>query len=162
MDLKQIIKDVPNFPIDGIIYKDIQPLLADNEAFTYAVKQMIKACRTIPDYYIGIESRGFIFAAAMALNTGAGFRMVRKPGKLPGKTKSLDYDLEYGSDTLEIQPVEQLDFKSAIIVDDVYATGGTMEAAKKLVLSAGYVLRGEVTLIDLGLKENECHSVIYY
>lgn len=157
MDLKSYIKDVPDHPKKGILFRDIQPLLADNTAFNYAVRNMLFECKHIPDYFIGIESRGFIFASAMALISGAGFKMIRKAGKLPPHNiQSIDYNLEYGSAVIELENKVTGNInenKTAIIVDDVYATGGTMDAARKLALKCGYTLYDSICLLDIGLTE---------
>ena len=157
MDLKSYIKDVPNYPKEGILFRDIQPLLADNTALNYAVRNMLFQCKHIPDYFIGIESRGFIFAASMAMISGAGFKMIRKAGKLPpNNLERIEYDLEYGSAVIELEKKVTANIserKTAIIVDDVYATGGTMEAARTLALKCGYDLYNSVCLLDIGLTQ---------
>jgi len=154
MQLKSYIKEVKDFPIEGIIFRDIQPLLADRNAFNHAIRNMLFSCGHIPDYFIGVESRGFMFAGAMAMQAGCGFKMLRKAGKLPpGNTKTLDYELEYGTASIELEELPENSHKTAVIVDDVYATGGTMEAARKLALSCGYALFDSVCLIDIGLTE---------
>lgn len=163
MHLKSYIKEIEDFPKTGILFRDIQPLLADNTAFNYAVRNMLFECKQIPDYFIGIESRGFIFAASMALISGAGFKMIRKAGKLPpNNVQTVEYDLEYGSAVIQLENKVTDDVnahKTAVVVDDVYATGGTMEAARKLALKCGYALHDSLCLIDIGLtkpKETKC------
>lgn len=154
--MKSYIKNIPNYPKPGITYRDIQPLLADRDAYNKAVRNMLFKLKKIPDYFIGIESRGFIFASAMAMQSGSGLRLIRKQGKLPpGNLITVTYDTEYSTDTLQIDKVlNSNDHKTAIIVDDVFATGGTMEAAKELTLKAGYVLIGTICLIDIGINKN--------
>ena len=160
MELEEYIKDINDFPIEGVTFRDIQPLLGDRNAFNYAIRNMLFTCRYIPDYFIGVESRGFIFAAAMALQSGSGFKMIRKAGKLPpGNLKYYEYDLEYGSAKIEAEVLPTNSHNSAIIVDDVYATGGTMEASRKLALSCGYTLYDSICLVDIGItkpKDTKC------
>jgi|TARA_R110000796_G_scaffold13821_3_gene44647 adenine phosphoribosyltransferase len=159
MHLKKYIKDVQDFPKKGILYKDIQPLLADHSAFSAAVSQLYSLTLIKPDYYVGIESRGFIFAAALANQYGKGFKMIRKPGKLPGEVNSNTYDLEYGTDTLEMQNGEG----TVVIVDDVFATGGTMASAALLCDISGYEVLDKVAVIDIGLtKKHDTKCLISY
>tara|TARA_R110000851_G_scaffold321286_1_gene486555 strand:+ start:1231 stop:1710 length:480 start_codon:yes stop_codon:yes gene_type:complete len=159
MHLKKYIKDVQDFPKKGISYKDIQPLLADHSAFSAAVSQLYSLTLIKPDYYVGIESRGFIFAAALANLYGKGFKMIRKPGKLPGEVNSNTYDLEYGTDTLEMQKGEG----TVVIVDDVFATGGTMTSAALLCSISGYEVLDKVAVIDIGLtKKHDTKCLISY
>lgn len=151
MDLKQYIKDVPNYPIEGIVFKDIQPLLSDARAFEDAIQGMVDLIDIDNvEYFAGIESRGFIFGTAMAWITNKGFKMIRKPGKLPGEILSMDYDLEYGSNTLEME----YGWGNTIIVDDVLATGGTIKAAEILATNAGYQVIDSICLLDIGLLKN--------
>jgi adenine phosphoribosyltransferase len=159
MEFKDYIKDVPNFPKEGVIFKDIQPLLSNGEAFTSAITEMLNLVDQ-PDYFIGVDSRGFIFASAMALKTKNGLRLVRKAGKLPPPKVSYHYTLEYGTDTLEIQEGTG----KVVIVDDVYATGGTMNAVEHLCKEAGYEVIGKVVLIDLAFlhEPNDVKSLIKY
>ena len=159
LDFKQYIKEIPNFPKPGIGFKDIQPLLEDGKVFDRVIISMLNKVPK-PDYFVGIDSRGFIFASAMAQKTMNGLKLVRKKGKLPPPTIELSYDLEYGSDTLEIQPGNG----KVVIVDDVYATGGTMNAAEQLCIKAGYDVVGKVVLIDLAFLHelNNIKSLIKY
>lgn len=157
--LEKFIKEVPDFPKKGIIYKDIQPLLADQEAFfdaLYEMGQLIDVEKV--DYFVGIESRGFIFASALAAMNLKGFKMIRKAGKLPNQKNlvSFQYDLEYGSDTIEMEKGKG----NVIIVDDVYATGGTMQAAKELCVEAGYNVLDTVCLLDIGLVKDHDTKVL--
>jgi len=152
MEIKQFIKEVPNHPKEGILFRDIQPLLADSEAFfdaIYEMGQLIDMEKV--DYFVGVESRGFIFASALASINLKGFKMIRKQGKLPpNDLVSIEYGLEYGRDTIQMQKGSG----KVIIVDDVYATGGTMTAAKLLCELAGYEVIDALCLIDIGLIKN--------
>ena len=150
MKLKNYVNDVPNFPKDGIIYRDIQPLLANHNAFTYSISEMYSLHSQKPDYYVGIDARGFIFAAALAKTYGKGLKLVRKAGKLPPPIISTSYDLEYGSDVLEVQEGTG----NVTIVDDVFATGGTMDATESLLIKAGYNVINKICLIDIGIVKN--------
>ena len=143
--IQNLIKDIPNFPKEGITFKDIQPLLADPLVFQHVISSMGKLIKSPPDYWVGVESRGFIFASSLAMKYRAGVKLIRKPGKLPPPVVSKSYDLEYGSDTIEMCPGEG----TVVIVDDVYATGGTMNAAVELCEQAGYNVLDRVVLIDL-------------
>lgn len=146
---KDFITEVPNFPKDGIDFKDISPLLADQETFRSAIVDMGGLFDdNLPDYWIGIDSRGFTFAAALAVYFGGGVVCARKEGKLPNASCSESYSLEYGTATLEMQP-SNYDNSTAVIVDDVLATGGTMLAANKLAFQAGYDVIGRLVLVDL-------------
>jgi len=142
MDWKKFVNEIPNFPQPGISFKDVSPLLK-SPLFPHAIEEMKRLVKH-PDYWVGIDSRGFIFASALA-STNGGLVMCRKKGKLPPPTISETYSLEYGEDTLEIQPGKG----KVVIVDDVYATGGTMNAAEKLCEKAGYTVVGKLVLIDL-------------
>ena len=154
--LKEYINEVPDFPKKGINYKDIQPLLADPSAFHQAVAEMKRITNfdvVGVDYWVGIESRGFIFASAMADHCHTGLKLIRKAGKLPNNNLvSLEYGLEYGRDTIEMQKGSG----TVIIVDDVFATGGTMTAAKLLCEIAGYEVADTVCLLDIGI--NKTHN----
>lgn len=158
MDIKKFIKEVNNFPSEGILFRDIQPLLADSEAFFNSI-QMLSELTLKPDYYVGIESRGFIFASALASYVGTGLKIIRKAGKLPDTESSLyrvDYDLEYGSDAIEMQG----GWGNVVIVDDVYATGGTIKAAEQLATFAGYQVIDSICLIDIGIVKNHTTKCI--
>ena len=151
MQLKSYIKSIEDFPKKGILYRDIQPLLNDARAFEDAIQGMVDLIDIDKvEYFAGIESRGFIFGTAMAWITNKGFKMIRKPGKLPGKVLSMDYELEYGSNTLEMQ----YGWGNTIIVDDVLATGGTIKAAEILATNAGYQVIDSICLLDIGLLKN--------
>jgi adenine phosphoribosyltransferase len=137
------INDIPDFPKPGITFRDISPLLKSTY-FPIVINELITKVKS-PDYWVGIDSRGFIFASALSINTGKGLVMCRKKGKLPPPVVSETYSLEYGEDTLEIQPGKG----NIVIVDDVYATGGTMDAVEKLCAKAGYNVIDKLVLIDL-------------
>ena len=159
MNLKQYIKDIPDFPKKGILFRDIQPLLADADAFTHACMQMSEL-EEYPDYWVGIESRGFIFAAGIAAMRQGGFKMIRKEGKLPGKKiNKIFYKYEYSEGALEMEPGKG----KIVLVDDVYATGGTMESAEEMAICAGYDVIGKICLLDIGIaKPKGVKSLIKY
>jgi adenine phosphoribosyltransferase len=151
MDLKQHIRSIPNFPKPGILFYDISTLLAHPQAWRATVEQMAEAVRPQrPDLLVGIESRGFLVAAPLAFAIGSGFAMVRKKGKLPGRTVSYSYDLEYGTDTIEIQEDAIAPGQRVVIVDDLLATGGTMQAAVELVRRQGGTAVAGACIIELG------------
>lgn len=150
MDLKAFIRDVPDFPKPGVLFKDIMPLLANPAAFAYAIDAL---CGHYPvtgiDTIAAAEARGFLFAAPMALQMKKPLVPLRKPGKLPGATRSFKYDLEYGSTELHVHYDAIAPGARVLLVDDVLATGGTMAAACKLVETAGGSVVGCVFLIEL-------------
>ena len=154
INFKDYIEDVQDFPIEGITYRDIQPLLEDSEAFydsIYELGQFVDMEEV--DYFVGIESRGFIFASALASINLKPFKMIRKSGKLPDRNHVLhqvEYDLEYGSAIIEMKPGKG----KVVLVDDVYATGGTMEAAEELCKMSGYEVIGKLCLVDIGIKKD--------
>ena len=151
MELKNYIDSIKDFPTEGILYRDIQPLLNNARAFEDAIQGMVDLIDIDNvEYFAGIESRGFIFGTAMAWITNKGFKMIRKPGKLPGEILSMDYNLEYGSNTLEME----YGWGNTIIVDDVLATGGTIKAAEILATNAGYQVIDSICLLDIGLLKN--------
>ena len=147
------IVEIPNFPIKGVNFKDISPLLADQETFRSAIVEMGGLLdnirdynnRGVPEYWIGIDARGFIFASALAVYFGGGVVMCRKKGKLPPPVVSESYSLEYDTSTLEIKDGKG----TAVIVDDVLATGGTLRAVNVLANKAGYDVKENLVLIDL-------------
>ena len=152
MNLKSFIQDVPDFPKEGILYRDIQPLLENQDAFFDAILGMAELVE-IPDYWVGIESRGFIFASALSMQYGGGVKLIRKAGKLPDTVDTLhsvEYDLEYGSDVIEMKGGSG----KVILVDDIFATGGTMRAAERLCSTAGYQVTDALCLLDIGLIKN--------
>lgn len=136
-DVKEYIRDIPDFPKPGIVFKDITPLLADGEAFHAVVDRIADRYRGGVDIVLGIESRGFIIGAAVAYALRAGLAVVRKPGKLPSQTYSAQYELEYGNDALEIHCDAFGHPSRVLIVDDLLATGGTARAAVELVERLG-------------------------
>ena len=147
MSYKNYITEIPNFPIDGVNFKDLSPLLADQETFRSALVEMGRQVR-LPDYWVGIDSRGYLFSAGLATYFGGGVVCARKEGKTPGTKVSVSYDLEYGSATLEMGT--RIDNEgSVIIVDDVLATGGTLKATNELAEKAGYKILGSLVLVDL-------------
>ncbi len=138
MDLKQHIRSIPDFPKPGILFYDISTLLAHPHAWHECVNRLAEAVAPHkPDMLVGIESRGFLTAAPLALELGCGFMMVRKKGKLPGETISYTYDLEYGSDTIEIQADAVSPGQRLVVLDDLLATGGTAAAAVALLRQVG-------------------------
>jgi len=148
---QSLLRDVPDFPKPGILFKDITPVLADADAFAAAIDDMAEPWRGIEiDAIVGIESRGFILGAALALALGVGFVPVRKPGKLPARTLSLDYALEYGSDRLQIHADALPPGARVVVVDDVLATGGTLKAALALTRQQGAEVIGAAVLLELG------------
>jgi len=150
MDIKTTIRDIPDFPKEGIIFKDITTLLKDPEAFREAINMMVDYYKDYDiDYIVGIEARGFIIGAPMAMAMGKGFIPIRKPGKLPGKTISMSYDLEYGSNEIEIHSDAIDEGDKILIIDDLLATGGTVAAAVKLIKELGGELQGIGFLLEL-------------
>ena len=150
MDLKAHIRGIPDFPKPGILFYDISTLLRDADAWQVAMGRMARAVRQHqPDLIAGIESRGFLVAAPLALKLGCGFIMVRKPGKLPGPTIGPDYALEYGTDRLEVQKDAVHPGQRVVVVDDLLATGGTMVAAIELLQKIGAVVPAAAALIEL-------------
>ena len=150
-DLKAHIRGIPDFPKPGILFYDISPLLKDGPAWRAAMAALAaRVRRHAPDLLAGIESRGFLVAAPLALELGLGFVMLRKPRKLPGGTIGLDYALEYGSDRIEMQADAVRPGQRVVILDDLLATGGTMAAGIELLRRAGAVVPGAAALIELG------------
>ena len=160
LDLKSYITDIPDFPIKGVTFKDIQPLLSTPEAFKQAICEMFQQFETTMDYWAGIDSRGFIFASGLSHYSNKGLKLIRKGGKLPPPTVKKTYDLEYGTDEIEIQPGKG----NVVIVDDVYATGGTMDAAEQLCEEGGYTVIGKIVFIDLAFLHGSTNvkSIIKY
>ena len=155
--LRKAVRDIPDFPKDGILFRDITTLLLDPEAHSLAVKALADPFRDdLPDRIMGIESRGFIFGGALALELSVGFVLARKPGKLPGPVLSVSYDLEYGSDSLEVHKDAIQPGSKVLVVDDLIATGGTAKGACELVELLGGYVAGAVFLIELtGLNGRE-------
>lgn len=145
-----LIRDVPDFPKPGILFKDIMPMLADGPAFAAAVAAMADPWRAgMPGAVVGVEARGFILGAAIARELGVGFVPVRKPGKLPGDVHELAYALEYGEDRLQVQRDALVPGTRVLLVDDVLATGGTLLAAARLLAGIGVELAGAAVLVEL-------------
>lgn len=150
MNLKNYIADVPDFPIPGIMFRDITPLIGDGEAFQYATEQFIKFTKEIDaDIIVGPDARGFIFGCPVATILGLGFVPVRKPNKLPREVMSYSYDLEYGSNTLCLHKGDIKPGQKVLIIDDLLATGGTIEATISLVEQSGGIVAGIAFLIEL-------------
>ena len=150
MDLKAHIRGIPDFPKPGILFYDICTLLRDADAWQVAMGRMARAVRKHqPDLIAGIESRGFLVAAPLALKLGCGFIMVRKRGKLPGETIGLDYSLEYGTDRIEVQADAVQPGQRVVVVDDLLATGGTMAAAIQLLRNIGAEVPAAAAMIEL-------------
>jgi adenine phosphoribosyltransferase len=146
-----LVRDIPDFPTPGILFKDITPVLGDSDALKEAIDRMTKlAGDRNPELVIGIESRGFIFGVPIALNLGLGFAPIRKLGKLPHKTVREEYALEYGSNTVEIHHDAIQPGQRVTIVDDLLATGGTATAAARLVEKLGGEVCGFTFLVELG------------
>jgi len=170
LDLRQFIRNIPDFPKPGILFRDITPLLASPMAFGECVHRMATHFADDQvDAVVAAEARGFIFAAPLALELNAAFVPIRKPGKLPFETRSFHYELEYGSDTLEMHADGVTSGQNVLIVDDLLATGGTVEACCKLVSQSGAKIIGCAFAIELlGLKgaakiaDHEVLSIIQY
>lgn len=169
--LAGLIRDVPDFPKPGVVFKDFTPLLADPGALALAVELMANPYRGKGiDLVVGAESRGFIFGIAIAQALSAGFVPVRKPGKLPRDVHSVDYDLEYGTDRLELHADALVKGQRVLLVDDLLATGGTMAASCQLVQRSGAQIAGITVLIELSFLSGrdklkgfgEAHSVLKY
>jgi adenine phosphoribosyltransferase len=153
-DLDRLVRDVPDYPQPGVLFKDITPLLADHTAFTSVVEALAGAGRdederVVVDKVVGMEARGFILAAPVALALGVGFVPVRKAGKLPGPAYAVSYALEYGYATLEVHEDGIADGERVLLVDDVLATGGTADAARQLVERCGGVPHALSVLLEL-------------
>ncbi len=169
--LQDSVRTVPDFPIDGIMFRDITPVLGNGSLLVRVVDRMISDMQKLgwkPTHIVGPESRGFIFGSMIALRLGVGFVPVRKPGKLPYDTKRVEYSLEYGENILEIHSDALNENDCVVIVDDLLATGGTVSASVKLCESIGAKVLGGVFMIELdGLNgsENcgiETHSLLNY
>ena len=150
LDLRGLVRDIPDFPKPGILFRDITPLMRSPLAWQEVMRQMGSVCdRLAPDLIVGIESRGFIVGTALATARNIGFSPVRKPGKLPGEVIGVDYTLEYGSDRLEIIPDGFEHRPRVLIVDDLLATGGTAAACSELVQQVGGQLCGFAFIVEL-------------
>jgi len=169
-DLKAYIRDVPDFPKKGIVFKDITTLLKEPHALRRAIDEMAAPfLKTHVDQVVGVESRGFIFSPPIAYRLDAGFIPVRKPGKLPAETESMTYELEYGKDSLEIHKDAILPGSKVLIVDDLLATGGTAKATKDLVEKSGGEVVGFSFLVELVFLNGQeklggilSHSLVKY
>ncbi|MEG1312111.1 MAG: adenine phosphoribosyltransferase [Romboutsia sp.] len=170
MDLRKVIREVENFPKEGINFKDITTLMQDGEAFKFTIDEFIKNLKDKNvDVIVGPEARGFLMGTPVAYGMGIGFVPVRKPGKLPHETESYDYGLEYGTDTLEIHKDAIKPGQRVAIVDDLLATGGTMEAAASLIEKLGGEVVSMQFLIELDflkgrekLSKYDVNSLIKY
>lgn len=167
--LKTLIRDIPDFPKPGILFRDITPLLSNPSGLALSIELLANPFRGKNiDLVVGAESRGFIFGTAVACCLSAGFVIVRKPGKLPHKRITMAYDLEYGTDTLEMHADSIVAGQRVLIVDDLLATGGTMKACCDLVTKLGGTVAGIAVLIELaglnGRAKLPCdvHSVLQY
>ena len=168
--IRDHVRDLPDYPKPGVVFKDITPVLALPEAFAAAIDAVMEPFSAVEiDKVVGIEARGFVFAAPIACRLGAGFVPVRKPGKLPWHVEREEYALEYGVDVLEIHRDAILPGERILIVDDVLATGGTANAALRLVHKLGGAVVGCAFFIELGfldgrrqLGATEIHSVVNY
>ena len=170
MNLKDYIRDIPDFPKPGILFRDITPLLRNADAFNYTVDQLAQRYENVAiDAIVAIESRGFIFGAPLACRMGKPLIPVRKQGKLPGETVSVEYSLEYGSNVMEMHLADVQDGDRVLILDDLLATGGTLAAAADLVEKAGGQVAGIGLVIELealegrkGLGDYDIFSLIQY
>jgi len=168
--LKAKIRDIPDFPQPGIVFKDITPLLSDGKAFGAAIEMLKQRYSSQHvDYVVGVEARGLVIGAALANALGTGFIMVRKPGKLPAETLQATYQLEYGTDSLEIHLDAMTPGSQVVIIDDVLATGGTMTAVTELVSTLKADIVEVAFLIELSflngrsrLKNHSLYSLIQY
>jgi len=169
MDLKDHIRGIPDFPKPGILFYDISTLLRDADAWQVAMGRMARAVGPhLPDLVAGIESRGFLVAAPLALKLGCGFIMIRKRGKLPGATVGVDYALEYGEDRVEIQADAVHPGQRIVVVDDLLATGGTLAAGIRLLRRQGAVVPAVAALIELTFLKGRsrldvpCEALVAY
>lgn len=170
LDLKKFIRDIPDFPKPGILFRDITPLLGSPPAFREAIRRLADHYRGAGiSAVVAAEARGFIFAAPLAVELNAGFVPVRKPGKLPFDTHAFHYELEYGTDTLEIHVDCVQPGQRVLVVDDLLATGGTVEACCRLVERAGATIAGCAFLISLDALQGakriapyESYALLHY
>jgi adenine phosphoribosyltransferase len=154
LDLRGMVREIPDFPKPGILFRDLTPLMRDPAGWQEVMRQLAAVCERLrPDLIVGIESRGFIVGTALATVVELGFVPVRKPGKLPGQVRGVDYALEYGSDRLEIQHDALAGGPRVLIVDDLLATGGTAAACAQLVEEAGGALCGYGFVAELAALE---------
>jgi len=169
MNLKKLVRSIPNFPKPGIVFRDITPVLADAAALRWLVDHLADRYRGKVDAVVGIESRGFIVGSAVAYGLGKGIALVRKPGKLPHRTHSATYELEYGTDTLEIHHDALSKGHRVLVIDDLLATGGTASAAVQLVQRCGGEVAACAFVIELAflggrkrLNGQEVFSLLRY
>ena len=170
MDLKEKIREIPDWPEKGVNFKDITPLLQDKEAFKFVINELCKSFeQDCPDIIVGIDARGFILSAAMAYRLNTGLAIIRKKGKLPHKTICQEYTLEYATNTIEMHEDAIQKGQKVLIVDDVLATGGTMEATCRIVRKLGGQIIGISFLIELDflkgrekLKNYKVESLMHY
>tara|TARA_B100000700_G_scaffold295783_1_gene359003 strand:+ start:630 stop:1157 length:528 start_codon:yes stop_codon:yes gene_type:complete len=156
IDLEKTIAKVPDYPKPGILYYDISTLLMDSQAWKTTVKRLTgEISQFKPDIIAGIESRGFLLAGPVALDLAVGVQMIRKQGKLPGATLAHTYDLEYGHDTLEVQKNSALNGKRVAIVDDIFATGGTLNAATALIRKQGSIVVCSACVLELAFLKGK-------
>jgi adenine phosphoribosyltransferase len=168
--IKNQIRDVPDFPKPGIVFKDITPLLASPQAFRACIELLLEHCRPLQlDGIVAIESRGFLFAAPLCCELGIGLHVVRKPGKLPAACDSIEYSLEYGTGTLEMHQKSLAPGQRVLIIDDLLATGGTAAAAGKLAAGQGADVVGCAFVVELGflagrkrVEPIRCLSLVKY
>jgi adenine phosphoribosyltransferase len=154
MDFKKHIRAIPDFPKPGILFYDISTLLAHPRAWRAMIEHLAEAVAPYrPELLVGIESRGFLVAAPLAYAIGSGFAMVRKKGKLPGRTVRYSYDLEYGTDTIEMQEDAIQPGQRIVVLDDLLATGGTMQAAIELIRRRGGTVAAAACIIELAFLE---------
>jgi adenine phosphoribosyltransferase len=158
MDLKTLIRDIPDFPKPGILFRDITTLLRDPAGLRYSIETLAERVRDLqPQYIVGMEARGFIFGSALAYEMGLGFIPVRKPGKLPADVHIVEYALEYGTDRLEIHQDAVVPNSRVLIVDDLIATGGTAAATAELLQASGTKLVGCGFIIELDALGGRSH-----
>jgi adenine phosphoribosyltransferase len=158
MDLRALIREIPDFPKPGILFRDITTLLQNQAGLKYTIDILAEKCADLaPDYIVGMESRGFIFGTPLAYKMGVGFIPVRKPGKLPAAVHSIEYQLEYGTDCLEIHQDALQGGCRILVVDDLIATGGTAKATARLIQQTGCELVGFAFVIELKELQGRSH-----
>jgi len=165
VNLRDFIRDIPDYPKPGINFKDITPLLADGDAFGACVSELACYLPNDTNFIVGIESRGFLFGAALAQLTGLGFIPVRKPGKLPADVHAIEYELEYGMDRLEIHRDALSKGQKVVVVDDLLATGGTAKATIDLVEQLGAEVAACLFVIELSFlngRERLNHTPVHH
>jgi len=170
MNLKDKIAEYPNFPKKGILFRDFSPILKDPSALSFVADEFSKYFHPKNiDLFAGVESRGFILASVLASRYNKGMIMIRKAGKLPGKTTKFSYTIEYGKDTIEIQKDIIKENQRVLICDDLLATGGTAKASAKLIEKVGGIISGFAFLIELtelngikGISKYDCKSLVRY